>query len=123
MAYAHRSSEEVVLRRADQRGGGGVGRRPFQTTDEDDRRRLVGLALHERGRRGDLVGKPGLGDFELAPKEVGVAAPVDDRRQPGSAERDADRAAAERPAKAVADDDRDALPGLVDELAAQRLRR
>src|SRR5260370_39426968 len=70
------SPEQIVLGRADQRRGRGVGRRPREAAHQDDRGRLVGLALHQRGGGGDLVGKAGLGDFEDAAEQLGVAAPV-----------------------------------------------
>src|SRR5437762_6625354 len=67
------SSEKIVLGRADQRGGGRVGRGPSETPHQDDRRPFVGLALDQRGGGGDLVGESGLGDFELAAEQIGVA--------------------------------------------------
>src|ERR1700730_18405012 len=110
------SSKQVVLGRADDRGGGRFGRRPGEAAHKDDRGRLGGVPLAQRGGGGDLVGKTGLGDLELAAEQVGLAAPVDDRWQSCGAKRDADGAAPPRPAEAVADDDGDALAGAGGEL-------
>src|SRR6267143_1603246 len=87
------SSEEVVLRRADDRGGGRLGGRPAEAAHQRDRRRLGGLALDQRSGGSNLVGEAGLGDFEFAAEQVGLAAPVDHRRQSGGTERDTNRAA------------------------------
>src|SRR4051795_3880291 len=104
-----RSSEEIVLGRPDDRGGGRVGRGPGEAAHDDDRCRLSGLALHDGSGGSDLIGKARLGHFKLAAKQIGLAAPIDDRGQSGGAKRDADRAAPPRPPETVADYDGEAL--------------
>ena len=100
------SSEQIVLR-AD-----GPGRRPAHRGAVQARPRTsaTGTAssawpMTSEAAAAISSAKPVCGDLELSAEQIGMAAPVDQRRQARGAERDADRAATPRPAEAVADDD------------------
>jgi len=95
----------------------------MQPANQHDRHGLVGLPHDQRGRRSDLVGEPCLGHLERTAEQIGMPAPVDDRGQPGRAQRDADRTAPPRPPETVADDDRDRHPVRRDQILAQRAGR
>ena len=101
-----RSSEQVLLRRADQVGGRRFRRGPGEAAHQHHRHRLrrPGPCSSEAAAAISSA-KPISVTSQLAAEQVGLAAQIDQRRQPGGADRDADRAAAPRPAEAVADDD------------------
>ena len=90
------SPEHVLGRGPHQLGGRVVGRRPGKAAHQDDRLRLVALALHERGGGGDLVGEARDADLQGAAEQVGIAAQVEQGRQARGADGDALRCRAAR---------------------------
>ena len=93
------SPEQVLGGGPHQLGGRVVGRRPGEAAHQDDRLRLVALALHERGGGGDLVGEARDADLQGAAEQVGIAAQVEQGRQARGADRDALRCRAATPGR------------------------
>ena len=112
-----RQRQHRVLRSligTDRAPAGGPGRRPAHPAPIQARPRTstIGIAssawpITSEAAAAISSAKPVSVTSSVAAEQIGMAAPVDHRRQPGGAERDADRAAPPRPAEAVADDDRD----------------
>ena len=120
--HAHRKRSCSAGRIKAAAGTSGADQR--EPADQHHRHGFVGLAHQQPRGGGDLVGKAGLGHQQFAPEEIGMAAHIDQRRQPRGAQRDADRALAPRPAKAVADDDGDiASPKAPASCCRKRARR
>ena len=116
------SSKQILVWGTNDAGRRRFRRGPAQAPDQDNRRRLIRLAHHERGGGGDLIRETDDADLKLPAKQIGPSAQIDQRGKAGDADRDPGGSLAPRTAETVVYHDGEIDPDHRREPAPQRLR-